>query len=827
MNLGRILGLLFLLTACSGNLPAPGSSSDSPSPAEKQRRKEAYRLYEAGRNEEAIVAFQKGAAENKAAFNDCAVAWYLTNLAAIYFRQYNYRKALATYQEEKPSALRCGDRTSLGILYANIASLYTATGTGDINAASENAERGLTLLDKPADAPHRASVLITRARIDAHRSHTDSSIAGFRQAIELASQYADPANQRLWQKSLLDQSTAWKELGEVLILNRRYAEAEDALANSFRVQVLNHHSPTAVTYRLLAELRRVQGDLPAARRLIERALEQASAQGPRVPMWRLFYERGRILLAQNEPLAALRDFETAIGYIRRYRIEFLPADSFRISNENYLQDVYMAYVHTCNQLPGERNRDRCTLQTFEASEENRAVSIRTVLGQPADASMLTDDYQAKLNQLEAAERSLLRNRTPELVDRVRQLQAQLTEDDLKTGMRLPWLQPALPGRVLAACRDHLRPDEALLAFSVGEPESYLWTVTRHDVKLVHLPARSRLERLTQPFREAAQSSSPAAPALSERLYRELFGQVDASVAAKSRWILVLDQELFHLPYAALVTGYRGGQPVYLVESHALQQVPAAGVLAARPCRRTEGAFVALGDAVYNRADRRWNRTSPAASPSKWIFTAQAGADNERFEMPRLPGTGPEIQACARAWDGAAAAPAVLLSGMDAGLPQLFNALKQPVSILHIAAHFVPARGPVPESRVALSIDSAGRPQLLSEREIYSRRLPLGLVVLSGCASGDGTALPASGLLGMTRAWLAAGAHSVAASLWPTSDDTGEIFVQFYRALHSLRNSGVVDPEPVALQQAQLALLASRSWRAQPSQWAAYFLVTKD
>jgi CHAT domain-containing protein len=80
---------------------------------------------------------------------------------------------------------------------------------------------------------------------------------------------------------------------------------------------------------------------------------------------------------------------------------------------------------------------------------------------------------------------------------------------------------------------------------------------------------------------------------------------------------------------------------------------------------------------------------------------------------------------------------------------------------------------------------------------------------------------------MTRAWLAAGAHSVVASLWPTPDDTGEIFVQFYRHLRALRASGVAHPEPVALQRAQLALLRSRSWRAQPSQWAAYFLVTKD
>jgi CHAT domain-containing protein len=58
-----------------------------------------------------------------------------------------------------------------------------------------------------------------------------------------------------------------------------------------------------------------------------------------------------------------------------------------------------------------------------------------------------------------------------------------------------------------------------------------------------------------------------------------------------------------------------------------------------------------------------------------------------------------------------------------------------------------------------------------------------------------------------------------ATLWPTQDDSGELFREFYTRL---RGPGITPPE--ALRQTQVAMLRSGSFRAQPQQWAAYFLV---
>ncbi|MEO8662310.1 MAG: CHAT domain-containing protein [Bryobacteraceae bacterium] len=777
-----------------------------------------------GRTTEALAAFQLGSRLAKSAGNACLATWFLNNQAGTSFGLYRYRDALATYLEEKPWAERCGDRSRLGILLANIASLYTATGTGDLNAAAHMVRQAMPLLADPANAPHRVSLLITGARIDAMLGNEANSISGFHAAIEEAARYANPADKQPWAAAQRRQVTAWKELGEELLRSGRYQQAEYALDNAYRLQVMNSIPPSAVTYRLLAELRRIQGDLPSAERLIERALQQAVALGPRVPLWRLYYERGRIRLAQGRAPAALKDFETSIGFIRRYRLEFLPGDAFRISNENYLQDVFSAYVRTCNQLYFERNVSGCALTSFEIAEENRAVSLRSVFNSPGGwRQMLNDRYLDQLNELENAENVYRRRPDAALRARVDELHSSITEEELKAGLRSNWLEAAGGRGILAACRAKLRHDEVVFSFFLSEQESYRWTVTAGGLSLHRLPPIGELQSLAQQFTDQVRSSSPSAQDTGRVLYNKLFGNAPAAAVAKRRWILVLDRDLFQLPYAALVVNRGSGRPVYLIERHSLQQIPAASVLATRPSAPVKGRFLALGDPVYNRADHRFS--GAADTTRRWppsFFTASAS--DLPAELPRLPGSGKEIETCARIWSDRTP---FILSGMAANTESLALALRQPTSILHVAAHFLPSNPFKTETRIALSLDTSGRAQSLGERDIYSRSINVGTVVLSGCGSGSGTALPSSGLLGMTRAWLASGAHSVAASLWSTADDTGDIFSVFYRELRNLQSQGVPHPEPLALQRAQLALLSSQTWRARPVHWAAYFLVTKD
>jgi len=79
-------------------------------------------------------------------------------------------------------------------------------------------------------------------------------------------------------------------------------------------------------------------------------------------------------------------------------------------------------------------------------------------------------------------------------------------------------------------------------------------------------------------------------------------------------------------------------------------------------------------------------------------------------------------------------------------------------------------------------------------------------------------------MGLTRAWLAAGADMVIASRWATSDDTGEMFLSFYRRLLGDGGGRAGLRPAAALQGAQQEMLRSGSWRSAPKYWAAFFAV---
>jgi CHAT domain-containing protein len=152
---------------------------------------------------------------------------------------------------------------------------------------------------------------------------------------------------------------------------------------------------------------------------------------------------------------------------------------------------------------------------------------------------------------------------------------------------------------------------------------------------------------------------------------------------------------------------------------------------------------------------------------------------------------------------------------------LAAALARDPSVIHFATHFVEL-GPVPHTAIVLSVNSNGQAETLEPAEIARWRVNSGLVALSGCHSSAGAVLPGSGLLGLTRAWLAAGAHNVLASHWDVPDDSGPLFAAFYRYL------GQQGQTPAsALRASQIEMAESGGWRANPRYWAAYFVMGKE
>jgi len=95
------------------------------------------------------------------------------------------------------------------------------------------------------------------------------------------------------------------------------------------------------------------------------------------------------------------------------------------------------------------------------------------------------------------------------------------------------------------------------------------------------------------------------------------------------------------------------------------------------------------------------------------------------------------------------------------------------------------------------------------------------VMLSACETGLGKEKRGEGVIGLTRAFMYAGAPTVGVSLWSVADrSTAELMTDFYkRLLTPTPNS----QHPIAaLRDAQLAMITKNKYSA-PFYWAPFVL----
>ena len=336
--------------------------------------------------------------------------------------------------------------------------------------------------------------------------------------------------------------------------------------------------------------------------------------------------------------------------------------------------------------------------------------------------------------------------------------------------------------------------------------------------------------------DAARAPDTDRRAAASELRRQLWEPLATALEGATVVLVSPDGPAARVPFAALPGRAPGS---YLIEEHALAAVAVPRSLPAllagpgpTPAAPV-GGLVAVGDVDFDLGP------SPAGAPDA---TPSAGRP---VPFPPLPGTADEVVAIAAAWDATGPRfPATVLRRGQA----VESALRRQVAqarYLHLATHgfFLPeppggaGRGvgalvqALPALQGLAPADAGQLPPTLRSGLALAgaNRAPLGLrpagdtgddgiwtalevggsdlsrvelVVLSACETGLGQSAGGEGLLGLQRAFQAAGARTVLASLWKVNDDaTRALMVEFYRNLWT-RRLGRLE----SLRAAQLALL---------------------
>ncbi len=790
-----------------------GSTASSPFVAELRQGAEFFAQAQYIR---AAETFARVSREARSAHNYRIAAHADANVGACRFALHQYRAALESFLRARRQLESLGDNSNVAVTDANIASLYYQM--GDTDAGNRWLDAAIHRLSGADRRLHLAAMLIQRGVLRAQGGQMPEALASFRDGIEAAAADGD------WKLY----ATGCNSLGEAYFLHGDYMAAEPALLEAYRVRKLRHF-PMGNTYCTMGRLRLAQGDLASASVLLDRAIELAFLPTAVTPVWQIYYARGLVRRAQGRLPEALDDLGNALGRARAFRWSAPAAEATRIGAESLLDEVYAAFIDVGNRL-NERARDpRLTASTFQAAEENRAVSLRALVSGSAVPADLPPSYWEAIERLRRAEAAALQFPDAQRRAQVEDCRAELTR--LEASATAPPEPSAenLLARVLVA----LSPDTALFSFRLGEPASWLWAVDRKGLVLYRLPPQDQLQQETAAALDAIRLGKPDADAAMADLYRGLFGRVSSRFLRKTRWLMSLDKGLFDVPFAALMERV-SGRSAFVAERHVTQVIPGAGywvdAMARRGSVSSSGRFLGVGDAIYNVADSRLpSRSVLRYRWPQWLRpSVVAAATPVALSLPRLPASASELESCALAWGG----PFTLLEGARAVRPELAEALGRDPEIIHFATHFLESSTPQTGRTgsaggayglIALSLNGRGETELLTPVEIAHWKTRAELVVLSGCHSDAGRVLPGAGLLGLTRAWLTAGAHSVAGSRWDTPDDSGALFAALYR---ELRSQPTPDPA-LALASAQREMIRSGGWRARPRYWGAYFVVGNE
>jgi CHAT domain-containing protein len=348
-----------------------------------------------------------------------------------------------------------------------------------------------------------------------------------------------------------------------------------------------------------------------------------------------------------------------------------------------------------------------------------------------------------------------------------------------------------------------RANATLLFYWLGERQSYLWAVSPREMTLIPLPAKReivpRMERygralldLKDPLKDGNRDG--------RALYDTLVAPAAKMIPPGGRVVLFADGEMSELNFETLVVG--DATPHYWIENATILSAPSIRMFAAarpeanrpdqeRKDAKGQGKLLLLGDSV---------------SPGPEFAPLPMASVEVRKIQPQFAAAGATV------FTREQATPAAYLKSN----PEQFT-------YIHFVSHGTASRLDPLDSAVILSPDggsaSGGADSYkLRARDILRHPINARLVTISACDSSGAKAVAGEGLVGVSWAFLRAGAHNAIGALWDVSDaSTPELMDRMYSGLE--QGASPAD----ALRDAKLSLVHGGGKFAKPFYWAPFQL----
>jgi len=314
----------------------------------------------------------------------------------------------------------------------------------------------------------------------------------------------------------------------------------------------------------------------------------------------------------------------------------------------------------------------------------------------------------------------------------------------------------------------------LLYYWLGETQSYLWAITSGKTSMFPLPPAAEIEAVAQRYRKALTGPLDVLQSANSDgrwLYATLLAPAEPLLPKNGKVVIIPDGGLNNLNFETLLVP--GPKLHYWIEDATLVNASSLWLLASSSSVGTE-------------------RTR------NLLLVGNSIAPNERY--PELPKAAIQMDTVAGhfpAGQHILARDQATPAGYLASDPDKF-------SYIHFVAHGTANRLSPLDSAIILSRSNTDSDSFkLYARDIIRHPLHTQLVTISSCYGAGERAYSGEGLVGLSWAFLRAGAHNVVAALWEATDaSTEQLMESFYDQL----DRGMT-PD-VALRNAKLSLLHS-------------------
>jgi len=349
----------------------------------------------------------------------------------------------------------------------------------------------------------------------------------------------------------------------------------------------------------------------------------------------------------------------------------------------------------------------------------------------------------------------------------------------------------------------------LLFYWLGDEHSYLWAITPTKIALIELPAEGEIVARVERYRKALLDVEDPLQTKNEdgqALYKLLVAPAAKLIRRDAPVMILADGELSKLNFETLLApgpstenghGPESSRELhYLLDDATLLSAPSLAMLAAaKPARNRDRNLLLLGDPV-----------SPDWDYPSLPFFGSEMAEIERHFTPQRLGV----------FAGRQATPAAYLTGNPAQY-----------AYIHFVSHAIASRTDPLDSAIILSDATLTGSRAsdasfkLYARDIMQHPIDAKLVTISACYGSGTRSYAGEGLVGLSWAFLRAGAHSVIGALWEVSDDsTPRLMDALYQGIEK-------GQEPaVALRNAKLTLVHSHSKFQTPFYWAPFQIYTR-